>query len=249
MERTEEIAALRRRLAELEAEEGPAPSASSISHPPPKEMPRWAIIGGCAVILLIVLALSSSNSSPATTGNAATDQPLTVNEAGAASPAAAEANSEASSPAVEPANWTYRDVDDAMTDKPTHFACTTSVNSVNLNPPYQNVDARLCVRRSSKFGLDTFVELNGDGQILCRSYEGCTVHVRYDQRPRQAVSGTSASDGSSNIVFLNSASRIVEQLRNSKRMLVELEFYEAGNQTLEFNTADFKWSSAKAPTK
>jgi len=237
-----EIAELRRRLDELEGRKrSKAQEPATLEPPPinvkasPDRLAGWSPLIAAGLLISAVVGLgfcSVGQGGSKPSGN------LTTEATALTSPAE---NSTATASISPPPNWNYSDEKDAMTDKVTHTACTTSTNMVHLNPPYSDVDAQLCIRRSPRFGLDVFINLNGSGQILCRSYEDCTVHVRYDEKPRQIISGTGSSDGSSNIVFLRGAPRIIEQLRHSHVFRVELEYYEAGVQMLEFNTSGFEW--------
>lgn len=137
-------------------------------------------------------------------------------------------------------SWSYADEGDAMDDVKTKIACTTSLNQVNLSWPYKAVTAKLCIRKSPKFGLDAFVVLDGKGQILCRS-DSCSVRVRFDSNTAKSFSGLGASDNSSNIVFVKNVPRLVSGLRESSKTAIELEFYQDGEQVLEFRTAGLVW--------
>lgn len=137
--------------------------------------------------------------------------------------------------------WTYTDETDPMTDRKTRFACTTSTNRVQLNPPYVDVTARLCLRQSPRHGLDVFVTLDGDGQIICRSYSDCAVKIRFGEGLVQSFSATDAADGSSNIVFITNAQRFVNGVQSADRTRIELTLYEAGVQPIEFNTSTLEW--------
>lgn len=137
--------------------------------------------------------------------------------------------------------WSYSERGSAMDDAKTKFACTTSINKVSLDWPYDDVTADLCVRRSPKHGLDVIVSLNGKGQILCDSYDGCNVRVRFDSSPARAFTGNGPSDNSTNVLFLSSASKILAAIKKSKKTAVEIEFYQSGSQSLEFNTQQLEW--------
>jgi hypothetical protein len=97
--------------------------------------------------------------------------------------------------------WTYQTDTDRMTDRTTKTACVLSTNMVNLRAPYQPVRAELCLRNSAKFGRDAFVQLQGDGQVLCRNYEPCKVNVRFEKGAVQHFTGIGAADYSTNIFY------------------------------------------------
>jgi hypothetical protein len=143
---------------------------------------------------------------------------------------------------VEPATpWSYTTDLDPMTDRPTHIACSTSTNMVRLQSPYTDVAARLCIRQSPQHGLDVYVALIGDGQIICRSYRNCSVNVRFGDGEQQAFSATDAADGSSNIIFVSNAQRFVTGVKGAPVTRIQLTFYQAGAQIVEFNTGGLEW--------
>ena len=51
----------------------------------------------------------------------------------------------------------------------------------------------------------------------------------------------SASDGSSNVVFIENASKFIGLLKTSKKIILEAEFFDAGNKQFDFNVEGLKW--------
>lgn len=242
-DRKSEIAELRRRLEELEAQE----RAQSAGAPPPtpsgivaaSKQDRTPLYGAAAlvVILLGTMAYCSSQSAPEP-GPDADPGPTAIQQEIAASVAATPMKP------VEPANltqWSYRDSVDPMSDRMTRFACVTSQNEVRLYPPYSDVKAELCIRQSPRYGLDAYVQLLGDGQIICRSYDSCTVKVRFGEGAQQSFSATDAADGSSDIIFITNASRFVTGAKAADVTRVQMTLYQAGDQVVEFNTKGLEW--------
>ena len=78
------------------------------------------------------------------------------------------------------------------------------------------------------------------GQFLCR-FDGCTVNVRFDSGPIQRFSAGEPSDHSTTILFVLNEGRFMSQLRKSKVVRIEAEFYQEGSQALEFDSEGFKW--------
>jgi hypothetical protein len=240
--RRDEIAELRRRLEELEAQERTQPTEA----PPPgpaqaatvPQQDRTALFGVAALVIILLgtLAYCSSQSSPGTAPGAE-GGPTAIQQEIAAS--VADKPMEAVPP--EPRNWSYRETVDPMTDRKTQFACVNSTNEVRLYPPYSDVKAELCIRHSPRYGLDAFVQLLGDGQIICRSYDNCTVKVRFGDGAQQSFSAVDGADGSSNIVFITNASRFVTGAKTADITRVQMTFYEAGDQVIEFDTKGLEW--------
>jgi hypothetical protein len=203
---------------------------------------RWLLVGGAVGFVVGTVfgcALASGDRHRLATTSSATAAPAAMAEAAAPAPTSSSVVESATSSAqsAEPASpWTYKESKDPMRDKVTKTTCTTSLNTAKLPSPYSDVTARLCLRRSPKFGTDAFVHLDGDGQILCTSYQGCRVHVRYGDRPVVTFGAVGAADGSSNVIFFASGPKFISGLRGSKKTMIELEFYQAGVQRLDFNT-------------
>jgi hypothetical protein len=250
MDREQEITDLRRKLAELESHAGDEVVGAAPETPPPAPpvkssgpkkgipIPIW-VFGGVGLFFLLLLFSQSLGGGGA---------PKTVNAG--SQPTTAELNHDIDrqiaenadlAPPVQMSKWLYQDIKDPMTDRLTRTACVSSSNMVTLNPPYSDVSAQMCVRQSPRHGLDVYILLNGDGQIICRSYDGCSARTRFDANAPQGFGATDAADGSSNIVFISSAQKFVTGLKAADTTRVELMFYEAGNQTLEFNTAGLEW--------
>lgn len=239
-ERDSEIAALRRRLDELEragaAETGKAPDAVKELTDAPAQKDRTALYGVVAIIALLVLLTAycssqSGSAPPATADGGATEIQQEIAASVADKPMAP----------VSLTDWSYRDDVDPMTDKKTLFACVTSTNEVRLAAPYSDVKAELCIRQSPRYGLDAYIHLLGDGQIICRSYNNCAVKVRFGDGAQQSFSATDSADGSSNITFITNASRFVTGAKTADVTRVQMTFYEAGDQVVEFNTKGLEW--------
>lgn len=144
--------------------------------------------------------------------------------------------------------WTYSEEVDPLTDKVTRWACVKSTNQVELEPPYENVQAQLCVRHDPRHGRDVYVRLLGDGQLLYRSYRPGQVTVRFDDKPASKWTAVGSSDGSSNIAFLTSPAKFEAAMTAAKTTLIEAEFYEAGAQVMRFPTHDFAWPAESKPS-
>lgn len=134
-----------------------------------------------------------------------------------------------------------------MSGGKTEYAVLESNNSLSLARPYSGINrGRIVVRQSPKFGEDVYVTVD-KGQILCRSYEPCTVRLKFDDAKPIAVSAIGPSDHSTTIVFLRSRARFLEGAKSARKILVELEFYQNGVQILEFHSSQsLKWAPKAA---
>ncbi|MBU2167296.1 MAG: hypothetical protein KKF88_05615 [Alphaproteobacteria bacterium] len=238
--REEELRRLKARLAELEAEGTEAkqsPDKAAADRRSRLRNTGVIFVGFIGVMILLAAASQCSNTDvepPSSLATVEEEVAVVVAESAAADVAPAE-------PPPPASDWTYRDRRDAMTDRLTRYACTTSTNRARLTWPYSPVTAELCIRQSPTYGLDVYVALNGDGQIICRSYRNCTIRIRFGEGAQQSFSAGDAADGSSNIVFVTNAQRFVASAQSVDTIKVQLTFYEAGDQVLEFDTANLEW--------
>lgn len=132
------------------------------------------------------------------------------------------------------ADWKYSQDIDQMTGQTRYLASATSVNSLSLQFPYagQNT-ADLVVRQHPKSGTNVYLILD-KGQILCSTYEQCSIGIKFDNAPPQRFRASPSSDRSSNIVFINSESGFLAKAKSAKSILVGIEVYQNGLQVLQF---------------
>lgn len=237
-ERDREIAELEARLQRLKAEREASRQRSAAAvkrETQASKVLRWGAIIALGLFVLWCLQFCSDTPPETTASVASPDAPA------APVPTAEELAEAARQAEALRTPWRYVDDRDPMTDRLTRSACTTSSNRAMLDSPYRPVTARLCLRQSPQYGLDAYIALDGDGQILCRSYDGCTLKVRFDDGVQQSFSGASSADGSSNVVFVSNAQRFVNAVKSAETTRVVLTFYRAGDQVMEFRTEKLEW--------
>lgn len=235
----DEIAELRARLAQLEARKAtmaaaaPPPSPASIINEPAKSSGadrRTMLIGGGVAVFVGLAIIGSLKPS------ASTPEPKPVPANVPPGPIQPLVPREPATPPTPQYAWTYTEDMDSMSDRKTRLACVDSTDTVNLEWPYKATTAALCIRSSPKFGFDVYYRLNGDGQILCDSYDGCSIKVRYGEAPAGRNGALTSADHSSNIVFLTGARNVAARLAKAKTTRMELTYYQAGSQTVTFPT-------------
>ena len=96
------------------------------------------------------------------------------------------------------------------------------------------------IRKHPRYGKDVIFTIT-KGQLLCRSYDGCQLSIKFDDKPPIKVSANEPEDHSNETLFLQGYERLVKELKTSKKTVVEVTFYQQGNRTFEFNTADLEW--------
>lgn len=144
------------------------------------------------------------------------------------------------------AGWSYGESADPMTSKKTVNAMIESSNSLALSFPYAGKNfGTIQVRQHPTYGLDVIFFVD-KGQIQCRSYEGCTVTVRFDDKPAARYSANTSADNDSKVIFLKNAKGFINAAKLAKKILVQVTMYHSGSPVLEFQTTEpLKWDGIK----
>lgn len=183
------------------------------------------------VLLVIVLAVIGQCSEKVS-GGKATSSPAAAAPAAGTSPKAEE-------PPKPGAQWRYSSSNDEMTGKPARQASVLSTNSVTFDFPYQGAQhGQLSLRTHPRHGKDVILSIER-GQFQCRSYDGCTVLVRFDDGAPQKFSATGASDNSTETLFIQNYSRFVGAMAKAKTIRISAEVFQQGNPVFEFDVAGF----------
>lgn len=142
------------------------------------------------------------------------------------------------------ADWRYDSNVDQMTDKKVLWATLESNNSLKLKFPYAGRNyGTIYIRQHPKSGLNVMVSVE-QGQILCSTFDECSVTVRFDDGRPITFSAVGPSDHSSNKLFLHGEAKFVAEAKKAKRILVALTMYQAGQQVPDFHSsAPLDWGS------
>jgi hypothetical protein len=138
--------------------------------------------------------------------------------------------------------WTYSTEKDEMRGGEARFAQLEGSNTIDLDFPYGEQRGAMLIRQSPKFGFDILVGVRS-GQIMCNTYSNTHISVKFDDGPIRRYGCTDASDGSNNMVFIEGAKGFLANLKKSKKVVVEAEFYQNGLQQMTFDTANLKWEN------
>lgn len=210
---------------------------------PPGSVPPKKKMSGCVLAILIVVGLfilftilgaigalsgvggkSGNVAAPAATGTATADA-----TAGAAN---------------DGSSWTYTTDKDEVRNATNSFASITSDNKVDFDFPYNGGSSLQMTVRHDHRGDNVYFTIS-KGQFVC-GIESCSGEMNVDGATRRLSLSTS-SDGSSDTLFANGEAGIIKALKTGKKIIVELPFYQSGNQQFTFTTAKgLTWPPAKA---
>lgn len=113
-----------------------------------------------------------------------------------------------------------------------------SDNEIDFDFPYQGAQhATLTLRKHPRLGNDIMISIE-KGQILCDTFDGCNIAIRFSDSKNEKYSAAGPSDNSSTIIFIKNYKRFIKHLKQSETVYVELPFFQEGARTLEFTISD-----------
>lgn len=199
-----------------------------------KDAKRWQFGLGALVAFILIGVFAE----PASKASIASEEP-TEKVANSIDDAAAGAAAAIKEPESE---WNYSTEKDEMRGTTSRFAQLDAANMINLDFPYGEQRGRIVVRQSAQFGFDILVGVPS-GQIMCNSFSDSYVNVKFDDGAIQRYGCTDASDGTSNMIFIQGSKGFLSKLKKSKKAVVEAEFFQNGMQQMTFDTANLKWEN------
>lgn len=153
--------------------------------------------------------------------------------------AASWAAASAAAKATDAAKWSYSSATDQMTGKTSRTARIQSENTVNFDFPYQGAQlATLVIRNHPSYGRDAILRIE-QGQILCPSYDDCTVKIRFDDGQAESWTAAGAADHSTTAVFIRSNDRFLQRMRSANVVRIQIPVYQEGNPTFEFRVGGY----------
>ena len=135
--------------------------------------------------------------------------------------------------------WRYNSYKDEMTSRSSREARVQSENTVNFDSPYDGSQhGTLVLRDHPSYGQDVILRIER-GQILCRSYQTCTIRVRFDEGEAQSWRAVGPADNSSTTIFLRNQGRFRQRMRSAQIVRVRISVYQQGEPTFEFHVGGF----------
>lgn len=135
--------------------------------------------------------------------------------------------------------WTYRKMEDPMANGASFVALVQSKNTVEFGFPYSGPQhATLTLRTHPRYGKNVILSIER-GQFLCRSYEDCTILVRFDDQNSQSYSAVGAADNSTETIFIRNYARFLSSMQKAKTVRIAANIYQQGAPAFEFNVSGF----------
>lgn len=137
-------------------------------------------------------------------------------------------------------HWVYQSQTDDMLKKPIKVASVKSINELRFGFPYQGPQrATLTLRTHPRFGKNVMFSIER-GQFLC-GVENCAVAIKFDEGNLQRFTAGEPSDHSSTTLFIENYDRFLASARKAKKVYIAAEFYQEGNNVLEFDSTGLTW--------
>lgn len=146
-------------------------------------------------------------------------------------------------------NWKYDQTTDEMRGTKSKFASITSDNSVQFGFPYDGGSyLSTTLRKRSNEPTEVMFAIS-DGQYSCDTIsDNCFAAVKFDNGDIQNIELSSTTDYSSDVLFIANeydVDSFVASLKSSKKLIVELPFYQEGKKQFGFTVSGLNWGKSE----
>lgn len=141
-------------------------------------------------------------------------------------------------------NWEYGESEkDKMDNSSYHYSICSSINKVELKFPYNGGSTLGILLRNGfkKEGNEVILQID-KGQFMS-SFDGDkTIKIKFDDNPPIEYTYQNEGTGQSTTIFLSRSKSIIENLKKSKKVIIELDFFDNGFSQFEFNVEGLRWN-------
>lgn len=134
--------------------------------------------------------------------------------------------------------WEYTNTTNDMGEK-TEMAYILAQDLVKLDFPYNGGSQGKITLRKKDGAVDAMFLID-NGQIDT-DYDGTYIRVKFDDEKPVKWSMSQADDNSSDVLFFNNEKKFLDKLKNSKKVVLEVPFFQNGNQQFVFNTVNLNF--------
>ena len=142
--------------------------------------------------------------------------------------------------AEKKANWSLSEITDKMTSVKKYYAVCKSTNTIEFQFPYQGGSYFTLTVRNSGKGNEVVINVS-KGQFMPSLNSEESVKVKFDDGKPIDYTYLSASDGSSDVIFLNNENNFIKKLKVSKKLMIETTFFNEGSKIMEFDINGLNW--------
>jgi len=136
--------------------------------------------------------------------------------------------------------WRYSEETDPMTSGVKYYAQIYSTTWLSFQFPYNGGSEVDLFIRNVESQNELILRVS-KGQFLSSFGSSSNMRIRFDNDEPISVSYNSASDGSTDVIFLDTPDQIINRIKKAHSFIIEVAFYQEGNKLLTFAYQDFKW--------
>ena len=136
-------------------------------------------------------------------------------------------------------NWKYSETKDKM-EEIINIAWVNANDLVYLDFPYNGGSQGILTLRKSNSTSDVYFSID-KGQIDI-GIDITTIRVKFDDEEPKMWSMLESSTNDRDILFFDNDNLFYKKLKTSKKLVLEVPFFQNGNQQFEFNTENLVWN-------
>ena len=137
-------------------------------------------------------------------------------------------------------NWNYSNDEDKMSGEQQYFSSTTSINKIDFEFPYDGGSTFRLIIRNMGRGNEVLMIVS-NGQFLTSITSSEKARIKLDGGSVLNYNFRSSNDGSVDVIFFNSSNKLISALKTSKKIMIEVPFYQAGRQIIYFDVEGLIW--------
>ena len=219
---------------EMAIEDIPIPTINT-----PKKENNVVLLGTLGLVVFTIVCVILGIEKNSTTKSSVVHSELTEDTT-VSKPSNPDSGTLTITPAPPISKWSYYDEDDSMNGKEYH-ASIISDNLLEFDFPYNGgADAVLSVRKQ-KGKTDIILKIS-KGQFVSSYSDDGSIRIKFDNKPVRRYSISRASDGSSDVIFIDNAQQVIANMKKATNMTIEAEFYNEGFRRLDFTVKGFRWA-------
>jgi len=186
----------------------------------------WKITATVLIALIVILNLGGGDDTSSSTDHSSTnDTTATVQEEEKAEPKS---------------DWEYSTEEDKMSGEKMFFAATVSTNEIEFEFPYGGGSTFTLAVRNMKKENEVLMTVS-KGQFLTSLMSEQYVRMKFDDEKPINVNYSMSDNGSLDIIFFKSTSKILAKLKTAKKIMIEAPFFDAGRQIVYFDVEGLVW--------
>ena len=136
-------------------------------------------------------------------------------------------------------SWMYEQVADKSGNQ-VYKATIASPELIEFDFPYAGGSTVTLTIRKRNSSTNVYIEVS-KGQFN-RSFQGGVASIRFDDKSPVRHSLLAAENGRANIIFFDSEQTLIDKIKASRKMTVELDFAGQGKRQIHFKTAGLRWN-------